>query len=338
MNLIGQLMRRIRPLVRLRRRLLGPLRPTWPEEFETIATVLRTSADVSVLLPLSIQRYAVDGPRPDSDIVKETTIVSVRAGGVPGHWFSRPESHSDRVIIYLHGGGYSVGSVRSHRDLIARLCKSSGARVLALDYRLAPEYPFPAQLDDALVAYRWLLGQGIHPARVAIAGESAGAGLTLSTLIRLRELGEPLPATAVLISPWVDLEARGASFHENRGFDFVTRAAIEAYTRRFVRRHERRHPLAAPIHARLHGLPPLLIQVGEVEALRDDGVSLAALVEAAGGKVKLEIWDDMIHAFHVFAPMLPAARDAIDRIAAHISEHLDEAEEQAGRARPSGGG
>ncbi len=319
MNLIGQMMRRMRHVVRLKRRLFGPHRPGWSEEFETIATVLRLSADVSVLLPLGLQRYAIDGPRPKTDVVRETTISDVTAGGVPAKWFSRPDSRHDHVVVYLHGGGYSAGSVRSHRDLIARLCRSSGARVLALDYRLAPEHPFPAQLHDSLDAYRWLLRQGIHPSGVALAGESAGGGLTLSTLLKLRELGEPTPATAVLISPWVDLEARGGSFHDNRAHDFVTRRAIETYARRFVPHHHRRHPLAAPIHAELHGLPPVLIHVGQLEALRDEGISLAERIRQAGGDVTLEIWEDMIHAFHVFAPMLPIARDAIDRIGVHIS-------------------
>ena len=320
MNLIGSLMRRVRPVVRLRRRVFGPLRPTWSEEFETIATVLWATSGASTLLPLSVQRYAVDGPRPVTDVVRETTITPIRARGVPGSWFRRPESREDRVVVYLHGGGYSVGSVRSHRDLIARLCRASGARVLAIDYRLAPEHPFPAQLDDATSAYEWLIDQGISPASTAIAGESAGGGLTLSTLLQLRQRGHALPAAAALVSPWVDLEARSPSYHENRRFDFVTRRAISAYVRRFVPPHSIRESLAAPIHAELHDLPPMLIQVGQVESLRDEGVELADRIRGAGGKVTLEVWDDMIHAFHVFAPMLPEARDAIDRMGAHFIE------------------
>ncbi|MFO0692183.1 MAG: alpha/beta hydrolase fold domain-containing protein [Polyangiales bacterium] len=318
MNPIRLLMDRLRPLIRLRRKVFGPHRPTWSEEFETIATVLRTSADFSVLLPLRFQRYALDPPRPDTAVVKETTISDADAGGVPGKWFTRPDSRHDHVVIYLHGGGYSTGSVRSHRDLIARICKSTRSRVLALDYRLAPEHPFPAQLEDSMAAYRWLLAQGISPSKIAFAGESAGGGLCVSTMLKLRETGEPMPCTAVLISPWLDLEAQSPSFHENRRWDFVTRKAMAAYARRFVREHEVRHPLAAPIHADVHDLPPILIQVGEVETLRDEGIALAERIREQGGDVTLEVWDDMIHAFHVFAPLLPVAQDAIDRLSAHI--------------------
>lgn len=237
---------------------------------------------------------------------------------MPGKWFTRPDSRHDHVVIYLHGGGYSTGSVRSHRDLIARICKSTRSRVLALDYRLAPEHPFPAQLEDSMAAYRWLLAQGISPSKIAFAGESAGGGLCVSTMLKLRETGEPMPCTAVLISPWLDLEAQSPSFHENRRWDFVTRKAMAAYARRFVREHEVRHPLAAPIHADVHDLPPILIQVGEVETLRDEGIALAERIREQGGDVTLEVWDDMIHAFHVFAPLLPVAQDAIDRLSAHI--------------------
>lgn len=320
-------MKRVRPIVRLRRRIFGPSRASWSEEFETIATVLRVSADLSTRLPLSVQRHAVDGPRPDTDVVKETTMTPVRAGGVPGFWFSRPDSRVDRAVIYLHGGGYSVGSVRSHRDLIARLCRATGTRVLALDYRLAPEHPFPAQLDDSLAAFRWLVEGGTAERHIAIAGESAGAGLTLSTLLALRDRGHALPAAAALVSPWVDLDGGRASYRENRHWDFVTPRAIEAYARRFVPRSSRRLPLASPIHAELHGLPPTLIQVGQVESLRDEGIALADKIRAAGGDVELEVWDDMIHAFHVFAPMLREARDAIDGIGLHFRQRLELATE-----------
>ena len=322
MNLVNELIKGVRPAVRLRRRLRGPGRPSWSEEFETIVTVLRWSANASTLLPLALQRDAVNTPRPDTEVVQETAITAVDAGGVPGFWFTRPESDPERAILYLHGGGYSVGSVRMLRDLIARLCRDSGARVLALDYRLAPEHPFPAQLDDAIAAFLWLLAQGLAPQGLGIAGESAGAGLTLSTLLELRERGLGSPAAAALVSPWVDLEPAAASYRENRRWDFVTPRAIAAYTARFVPPSSLRHPLAAPIHAALHDLPPILIQVGQVESPRDEGISLARKIERAGGDVELEVWDDMIHAFHVFAPLLPEARQAIDKMGAHFRRHF----------------
>ncbi len=323
MNVIGQLMKRARPLVRARRRALGPLRPSWSEEFETIATVLRLTSSLSTRLPLSMQRRAVDSPRPDTPIVKETRITAVDAGGVPGAWFERPESRVDRAVVYLHGGGYSVGSIRSHRDLISRLCAAVGARVLALDYRLAPEHPFPEQLIDSIAALDWLAASGLPASRVALAGESAGGGLTLSTLLELRDRGRALPAAAALLSPWVELEGGRPSYRENRRWDFVTERAISAYVARFVPRSRLRHPLASPIHAELRGLPPILIQVGEVESLRDEGVELAARLERAGGDVTLEVWPDMIHAFHVFAPMLDDGRRALARVGEHLRRGLD---------------
>lgn len=322
MNAIRVMMNRLRPLVRARRHVFGPKRPTWGEDFELVAAILRHSANFSVLLPLSMQRAMIDPKRPDSPVVKATRITSVDVGGLPGQWFDAPDSSQETVVVYLHGGGYSVGSIRSHRDLISRVAHAARSRVLAVDYRLAPEHPFPAQIEDGRAIYRWLRERGYPPSRIAFAGESAGGGLCLSTMLALRDAGEPLPAAAVLISPWVDLEARGQSFHENRRYDFVTRKAMLAYSRRFVREHQLRHPLAAPIHADLHGLPPILIQVGQIETLRDDGVALARRIESARGSVKLEVWPDMIHAFHVFAPIVPEARDAIDRLGKFISEAL----------------
>lgn len=323
MNLIRNLMTRLRPAVRLKRKLVGPTRPSWNEDFESIATVMRHGADYSVLLPLSAQRRVIDPERPDTDVVKATRIEPVDVDGLQGQWFRPARANADRVVVYFHGGGYSVGSVRSHRDLISRIARGVQCPVLAVDYRLAPEHPFPAQLEDGMKTLRWLDRQGYDRRRIALAGESAGGGLCLSTLLELRDRGEPMPAATVLISPWVDLEARGRSFHENRHYDFVTRKAMLAYTKRFVRRSELRHPKAAPIHADLHGLPPILIQVGEVESLRDDGIELARKIEAARGKVELEVWTDMIHAFHVFAPMLPVAQQAIDRLCVFLERRLD---------------
>lgn len=325
MNLIRTLMTRAAPAIRLKRRLVGPTRPSWSEEFETIATVMRQGADYSVLLPLSVQRKVIDPKRPDSDVVRSTSIEPVDVGGIPGHWFTPPNADMSRVVVYFHGGGYSVGSVRSHRDLISRVAHGVGNRVLAVDYRLAPEHRFPAQIDDGMTTMRWLAAQGFPADKVALSGESAGAGLVLSTMLKLRELGEAQPVAGVVISPWVDLEARSHSFHENKAYDFVTRKALRAYANRFVRSHERRHPLAAPIHAELHDLPPILVQVGEVETLRDEGIELASKIEAAGGRVELEVWTDMIHAFHVFAPLLPPARHAIERLTQFLRARFDEA-------------
>lgn len=322
MNLIRALMDGSLPLIRVKRRFFGPARPSWNEDLEAIVTVMRYGANVSVLLPLSVQRAIIDPKRPDSPVVKATRITPGTLAGLRTFTFERPESLTDRVILYLHGGGYSVGSARSHRDLIARLCEAAGCRVVALEYRLAPEHPYPAQLEDALAAYRALRAQGYPASAIGLAGESAGAGLAMSLLLSLRDAGDTMPAAAVLISPWVDLEASGRSFDENARYDFVQRKAMEAYARRFVPRAKLRDPLASPVHAELSRLPPVLVQVGEVETLRDDGVLLAERIGRAGGSVELEVCTDMVHAFHVFAPFLPEAQAAITRAGRFLADRL----------------
>ena len=219
------------------------------------------------------------------------------------------------MTLYFHGGGYSTGSINSHRDFLARLCIASGMRVLAADYRLAPEHPFPAQLEDSHRVYLWLIEeQGIHPDHIVMGGESAGAGLTLSTLVSLRDARLPLPAGGVLISGWLDLDPRSTSMQFNRHYDFVTRIGIRSMAKRFAPVADHRNPLVSPVHADMTGLPPLLIQVGAAETLLDDNLRCAEAARSAGVEVKLEVWPDMIHAWHVFAPMLEEGRQAIQRI------------------------
>lgn len=314
-------MEAMRALVRMRRRMRGPLRPSWDEEFETWARLLHHYGKRSTFLPLSVQRRML-GVAPRSRVIRRMRFEKVRAGGVPAEWFHAPESDPSRVLLYVHGGGYSIGSIDSHRELIARMCVAARATGLALDYRLAPEHPFPAQLDDARAAYHWLLARGIPASRVVVAGESAGGGLTLSTLVSLRDAGDPLPGAAVVISPWVDLECGAPSMVGNARYDYVSRETLRVYARRFVREHDLRHPLAAPIHADLRGLPPLLVQAGGAETLLDDARRLADRARDAGVDVTLDVEDDMIHAFHVFAPFLARAQAAIDRAGVFARERI----------------
>ena len=321
MNALREAFDRLRPFVRARRNVRGPMRPSWGEDLEAFALVLHWGAKVSPWLPLAWQRVATDPERPDTPLVRSTVRTPVRAGGVPAVWFRRPTSDPTRVLLYLHGGGYSVGSPRSHRDLIAGLAEASGATALALDYRLAPEHRFPAQLEDALAAYRWLARE-VSPERIVIGGESAGGGLTLSTLIALRDRGEPLPAAAFVLSPWVDLEGGAPSFGTNARFDFVNHRTMQRWARRFVAPRDLRHPLAAPLYADLHGLPPLLIHAGGAETLLDDARRLASRAAAANVDVELEVWGDMIHAWHIFAGMVPEAQEGIDAIGAFVRAHV----------------
>jgi acetyl esterase/lipase len=312
------IMKAVNRVVRLRRRMRGPLRPTWTHEFETFAVFLHHYAKRSIYLPLSMQRRATEALTPSSEFVAAAEFEPVSAGGVPAVWLARPDSDPSRVLLYLHGGGYSVGSVDSHRDLLARMCAATGAVVLAPNYRLAPEHPYPAQLDDALAVYRWLLERGTDPSRLVVGGESAGGGLTLSLLMALRDAGDVLPSGGVCLSPWVDLEATSGSMSTNARYDYVSRKVLRTYARRFVPDGNHRLPLASPVHGDLSGLPPLLIHAGGAEVLLDESVLLARRARDAGVDVELDIWQDMIHAWHVFAGFVPEGVEAIEHVGAFV--------------------
>jgi len=254
-------------------------------------------------------------------LAEDVKYEAVDAGGVPAEWVTTPESVQERVIYYLHGGGYKIGSINTHRELVSRLSRAAKARALAIDYRLAPENPFPAAVEDSVIGYRWLLSTGVNPARVVIAGESAGGGLTVATLVVLRDAGEPLPAAGVCISPWVDMEAIGESMTTKAEVDpMVEREDLVDTAKAYLGDADPRTPLAAPIYADLKGLPPLLIQVGTAEVLLDDATRLAERAKSAGVDVVLEPWEDMIHMWHFF-PMLPEAQQANERIGEFVRKH-----------------
>jgi epsilon-lactone hydrolase len=252
----------------------------------------------------------------------EVKCEPVNANGVKAEWVTAKNAAPDRVIMYLHGGGYVMGSIDTHRELVARLSKAAQARALAIDYRLAPENPFPAAVDDSLTAYRWLLAQGYKPERIVIAGDSAGGGLAVSTLLALRDLGTPAPAAAVCISPWVDFEAEGESMTSRAAQDpLVSREMILNLAKMYMgEKGSLREPLAAPINAYLNDLPPLFIQVGNSETLLDDATRLADKAKEAGVEATLQIWDEMPHVWHLAAPSLPEGQEAIDKIGDFVRE------------------
>jgi epsilon-lactone hydrolase len=243
---------------------------------------------------------------------EDVRLDPVSAGGVPAEWSIAPGADASRVLLYLHGGGFSVGSVASHRAMVTETGRAAQARTLAIDYRRTPEHPFPAALDDALRAYRWLLAQNIQPARIAIGGDSAGGGLTLALMVSLRERGLPLPACGWCISPWVDMEARGATYATKAAIDpMISKEYILELAGWYLGETAPRTPLAAPVHADLAGLPPLLIQVGSAETLLDDSIMIAARAGAADVRVTLEVWPHMIHAWPLFHQQLTDGRRAI---------------------------
>jgi len=248
------------------------------------------------------------------DVAIKTVQVPVAA-----EWLEPPSARDGATVLYLHGGGYVIGSPRSHRHLAAAIARSARASTLLPDYRLAPEHPFPAAVDDAVAAYRWLLDRGQTPERMVLAGDSAGGGLTVATLLALRDRGLPLPAAGVCISPWVDLTLSGASYDAKAATDpIVTRDGVTEMARAYLGQTEARTPLASPLFADLSGLPPLLIQVGSEEVLLDDSVALAKRAKTAGVDATLEIWPSMIHVWHWFLPMLDEAQAAIDVIGAFV--------------------
>ena len=246
----------------------------------------------------------------------------VSAGGVTAEWVNADNASDSRVVLYLHGGGYIIGSSRTHRPMLAELSQASGARVLALDYRLAPEHPFPAPVEDSVTAYRWLLNEGFDPARISVAGDSAGGGLTVAVMVQIRYLGLPMPGAGFCISPWVDMEGLGESMETRAAVDpMVGKENLMISAKTYLGGADPRAPLAAPLYADLRGLPPVLIQVGDAEVLLDDSTRLAGVAREAGVDVHMDVWDDMIHVWHLFAPILPEGKQAIKQAGKFIKKH-----------------
>jgi len=273
---------------------------------------------------LAEQRARIDAladffPVPEGAEIEPATI-----GGVKGEWARGRRARRDAALLYLHGGGYVIGSPKSHRHLTAALSEASGLSLFVPDYRLAPEHPFPAALEDAVAAYKGLLDSGLSPARLAIAGDSAGGGLTIATLVALRERKIPLPACAVGISPWTDLSQGGEAYRTRLKRDpMVTKDGLDAMASAYLAGADAKTPLASPLFADLHGLPPLLLQVGTEEALYDDTVGLKSRAEAAGVEVSAESWGGMMHVWHIFHPILSEGRDAIARIGSYLKSRVE---------------
>ncbi len=290
------------------------------QQLQTVIQMLRSAPTPETI---EERRAAMETLAQLAPIPEDVRCQPVDVDSVPGEWIAAPNADDEQVVLYLHGGGYSLGSIKTHRELISRIARASGARALAIDYRLAPENPFPAALEDATAAYRWLLASGVDPARIAIAGDSAGGGLTIATLVALRDAGDPLPAAGVCLSPWVDMEGIGESMKTKAHLDpMVSREELLDHVKYYLDDRDPRTPLAAPLYADLTGLPPLLIQAGTAETLLNDSTRLADRARSAGVDATLEVWDDMIHVWQAFAVMLPEGQVAIDRIGEFIREHV----------------
>ncbi len=253
------------------------------------------------------------------------SVQKGEVGGVPGEWIIPKGAPSDRALLYMHGGGFMFCSPSTHRAMIARLAVAAGTRAFSVNYRLAPEHPFPAAPDDCREAYLGLLRSGIPPQRIVVAGDSAGGNLALALLLALREAGEPLPAAAVCLSPVTDLAFTGESNRTKADIDPIfPRATSQSLTFNiqsgYIGSENPRQGRISPLFADLRGLPPILLHVGEDEILLDDSMRMAERVRAAGGQAEVVVWSGMWHVFQVFAPFVPEANRSIARIGDFIRE------------------
>lgn len=296
-----------------------------PEMQDNIASLfaLRAAAAAQPAPTIEQLRANFDGRGIRYPLPGDVQVSETDAGGVPAYWLSAPGVAETRTLLYLHGGGYQIGSIRSHGELAARLGRASGTRVLFPEYRLAPEHPFPAAIDDVLTVWRWLRDtHQVAGAEVAIASDSAGGGLALALLTMLRDNGEDLPAAVVLMSPWTDLTGTGASMTERVAEDPIfTPEAIRRITDAYLADTDPRNPLASPLFARLDGLPPLLIQVGTAELLLSDSEELAKTAARAGLDVTLQIGDGLPHVYPAMDGT-PEAAEAAEQSAAFLRKHL----------------
>jgi acetyl esterase/lipase len=227
------------------------------------------------------------------------------------------------MVLYLHGGAY-VFYIPMHDRLVIPFCRAARSALIVPEYRLAPEFPFPAALDDCLAAYRWILDHGTDPGQLVVAGDSAGGGLAVALLLRLRDLDLPMPRLTVLLSPWVDLTCSGGgSIESNRPFDWITREVSLQMARRYLPNGNLKEPLASPLYADLHGLSPLYIQGGQAEVLHDQIHAFAARARADGVNVLVEMYPDMVHEFQAFDRYTPQSRSALTRIGRVIDERLE---------------
>ncbi|MAZ88550.1 MAG: alpha/beta hydrolase [Cellvibrionaceae bacterium] len=274
-------------------------------------------------LDLPRLRQQLEQQAKNQKIDPEVLIEAVAEEKVKGEWQIPEAADEQSCILYCHGGGYSFCSPTTHRPMTAALAKQSGIRVFSLDYRLSPEHPFPAPIEDAVNCYQWLRDQGIQPANIVLAGDSAGGGLCMALLLKLKRMGEALPSGALLLSPWTDLAATGASVMQNESSCAMFYAeSIAAGGAIYLAGESTTHPLASPLYGDLSDLPPLWITVSDNEVLRDDSIRLAERVEQQGGEVELSVWKKQPHVWPTFYPFLPEAKVCVRQMADFVTRRL----------------
>ena len=286
------------------------------QQLESLIQKLK-AAPVDPTASLGRRRGAMEKAafRLDADVKAEP----VTAAGVPAEWITAPGADPGRNVLYLHGGGYMIGSIKTHRCLAGWISRAAQARVLIIDYRLAPENPCPAAVEDAVAAYRFMLDSGVNPSRTVVSGDSAGGGLAVAALLAIRDAKLPLPAAAACLSPWVDMEGTGESMQTKAAVDpMVGSGNLGEMAAAYLGGQDPKTPLASPLYADFKGLPPMLIQVGTSEVLLDDSRRLAERARQAGVEVVYEPWENMIHVWQIFVPMLDEAKQAVARIGEYV--------------------
>jgi monoterpene epsilon-lactone hydrolase len=311
----------------------GPQRPGWPHTFELLVQLLTLGLPDTPHFEAEIIRipFAQLTRLPLPFRIERQPLVD---GPVPGEWLCPPNHAAGMatapVLLYFHGGGYIAGSPRTHRMLTAHLARIIPARVLSIDYRLAPEHPYPAAVVDAWAAYWWLLAQGIPPGQIVLAGDSAGGGLVVALLLALRDAHVPLPAGAVCLSPWLDLALEGESLHAPDSLDYLNTQVLAGCAHHYLQGVDPHTPLASPLYGDPTGLPPLLIQASRTELLADDSRRFAECARAAGVAVDLDLWDDLVHVWQAFYWISPAASEAIAQIGAFVRQTTGQEEANVG--------
>ena len=306
------------------RRLLGrPMHPKWPFKMELTVAATRGAWSVMPVIGMVRWRNVGEAMSPLLTDGLTPTFVNLNPGeATPLHaaWLQPPDA-GPSVLLYFHGGGFVFGSLRTHGEMIGALARAARARTFSVEYRLAPEHPAPAAVTDAVKAYRYLLGQGIDSRRIALAGDSAGGTLVLSTLSALREAGLPLPGAAVAISPWVDLGCSGESFEKNSGYDFVGKEHCQLAAHHYLAGKDPSSPALSPLFASLSELPPLLVQAGSLETLVDQIRAFATRAREAGADLTFSEYPDMVHVWHLLRAVTPEGARAIDEAGKFIREH-----------------
>ncbi len=269
------------------------------------------------------QRRALEDFAKLSILPIKTKIQPLQIGKMSAEWISVCNTREECALLYLHGGAYNIGSLNTHRDIAARISKASKVKTLLIDYRRAPEHSHPAAVEDVVMAYRWLLKNQFSPQNIVIAGDSAGGGLAIAALVSLRDDGDPLPAAAVCLSAWTDLEGTGESFTTHVQSDpFLTPEWLRFMAKHYVANNDARMPLISPLYADLHDLPPIFIQVGSDEILLSDSTRLAERAREAGVDATLDVWEGMWHVWHFFAGQMPEGNRAMKEVGKFIHKHL----------------